>query len=177
MPSTPTIRFGAGGWVRVEDSSMPGPLFLHFNEAGELQQLVLDGTGIGITAGDLRRIPLARFTALAFSRIDLWAGVWGQPVADVVAALDEVIHGNRNAPTDTSARLTPISSADGLTDRFLGEVAAAYRAAVARGERPNKALAAQVGFPAAARQSTVESWVYLARKKGLLSQTRKGSMG
>ena len=75
--------------------------------------------------------------------------------------------------TINETRLTPASPADGLTDEFLGQVAAAYRAAVARGERPNKALAEQSGYP----PRTAERWVYLARKKGLLAPTRPGSVG
>ncbi len=57
----------------------------------------------------------------------------------------------------------------GLTDAFLGDVARAYRAAVAHRMPPAKTLAAQVGVD----RRTVESWFYKARKRGLMPPAAK----
>jgi hypothetical protein len=62
---------------------------------------------------------------------------------------------------------------DGLTDAFLGDVARAYASAVARGERPNKAIAEQTGYPL----KTVQRWVYTARQRGIMPRGSKGRPG
>jgi hypothetical protein len=80
----------------------------------------------------------------------------------------------RRVAADTSYRLSP--PAGGLTPEFLANVARAYSAAVARGEPPNKTLAVDVGH-GADHTRTVERWVYLARKSGVMPPARKGSRG
>lgn len=62
---------------------------------------------------------------------------------------------------------------EGLTDDFLRDVARAYRAAVARGERPNVAIAAQTGYPL----KTVQRWVYTARNRRIMPRGAKGQVG
>jgi hypothetical protein len=58
---------------------------------------------------------------------------------------------------------------NGLTDAFLGDVARAYRASVARRMPPAKTLAALAGVD----RRTVESWVYKARKRGIMPPATK----
>jgi hypothetical protein len=70
-------------------------------------------------------------------------------------------------------RLTEGPGADGLSDAFLERVAKAYRAAVARGDRPNREIAASSGHGI----RTVESWVAKARTRNILSKGRKGVAG
>lgn len=74
--------------------------------------------------------------------------------------------------TDEGFRLTSRPT-EGLTDEFLYEVARAYTAAVARGERPNKAIAEQTGYPV----KTAQRWVYTARLRGIMPRGRKGAAG
>ena len=62
---------------------------------------------------------------------------------------------------------------DGLTDDFLGNVARAYVAAVARGERPNVAISEQTGYPL----KSVQRWVYTARQRGIMPRGSKGRPG
>ncbi len=57
----------------------------------------------------------------------------------------------------------------GLTDEFLVDVARAYRAAVEQRLSPAKALAEVAGV----ERRTVESWVYKARKRGLMAPAVK----
>lgn len=64
---------------------------------------------------------------------------------------------------------------DGLTDGFLRDVARAYSAAVARGERPNAAIAGDLGPGVPLR--TVQRWVYEARRRGIMAPGRKGAAG
>lgn len=74
---------------------------------------------------------------------------------------------------DREFRLKSCSPKEGLTDDFLRDVAKAYTAAVARGERPNKALADQTGYA----KKSVERWVYTARLRGIMPRGRKGQVG
>jgi hypothetical protein len=62
---------------------------------------------------------------------------------------------------------------EGLTDDFLQALAKAYRAAVARGERPNVAIQEQTGYPL----KTVQRWVYTARQRGIMPKGSKGKVG
>lgn len=74
---------------------------------------------------------------------------------------------------------------DGLTDEFLGDVARAYNAAVARGERPNASIRDQLreqvsrdgGDPDSIKLRTVQSWVYAARMRDLLDRPRRPGAG
>ncbi|WP_375481220.1 hypothetical protein [uncultured Jatrophihabitans sp.] len=62
--------------------------------------------------------------------------------------------------------------ADGLSDEFLGRVARAHAAAVARGEAPNQAIAKQI----ATSHHTVARWVQEARRRGVMPKaSAKGS--
>jgi hypothetical protein len=63
--------------------------------------------------------------------------------------------------------------AHGLTDEFLQQVARAYTAAMMRGERPNVAIARQLGYPL----KTVQRWVYTARQRGIMPRGNKGKAG
>jgi hypothetical protein len=62
---------------------------------------------------------------------------------------------------------------EGLTDEFLRDVARAYTAAVARGERPNKEIAKQTKYDV----KSAQRWVYLARQRGIMPRGRKGRVG
>ena len=63
---------------------------------------------------------------------------------------------------------------DGLTDDFLRDVGRAYAAALARGERPNKAIAEQTGRDI----KSVQRWVYLGRNRGVIPPAaKKGRAG
>lgn len=161
--------------MSVTGIGLPGVLYLRFHLDGTLGELFLEGGGMGapITAGHLRGIPLANIAAVALSRPDLFVGPLVDPnPPELLPILAELVPFRRRSrkSTETAARLQPPTA--GLTDEFLQRVAHAYTAAVARGERPNKSLAEQTQTP----QRTVERWVYLARKKGLLPPTRRGGV-
>jgi hypothetical protein len=73
---------------------------------------------------------------------------------------------------DVSYRLDS-GPTEGLTDAFLANVGRAYAAAVARGESPSRAMAADVSVS----HRTAEWWVRVARLRGIMPPTRKGSRG
>lgn len=78
--------------------------------------------------------------------------------------------------SDRDFRLPPLYDAGAnvaLTDSFLDDVARAYRAALARGEKPNVALAEQTGYPL----GSVRRWVYTARQRGRMPAGVKGRAG
>jgi hypothetical protein len=62
---------------------------------------------------------------------------------------------------------------DGLTDDFLSQVARAYAAALARGERPNRTIAQQLNYPL----KSVQRWVYTARLRGIMPRGTRGRAG
>ncbi len=173
------LHYGYGGWVRYEEDGVPGAVYARLNDQGDVVELHIDRGGSAITGSDLRRLRLDKLRSLASARPDLAVAMgWGRPdaaqyVPDPVTVLDRAFPAPRVPTPDTAARLSPDAPSGGLTDDFLRQVAAAYRAAVARDERPNKALAEQSGYP----QRSVERWVYLARKRGHLAPTRPGSIG
>jgi hypothetical protein len=75
--------------------------------------------------------------------------------------------------TDLDFRLPSSGPTDGLTNEFLQDVARAYAAAVARGERPNVAMAGQTGYPL----KSVQRWVYTARQRGIMPRGSRGRPG
>jgi len=62
---------------------------------------------------------------------------------------------------------------EGLTDEFLREVARAYEIAVSRGEHPAPAIASTSGVSV----STVRKWVFIARKRQIMSAGQQGKVG
>ncbi len=168
---------GGGGWTYYNEVEPSGELFVRLDDEGRVVELYMNRGGTEITGADLRGLRLDRIRALAQARPDLAAFALDWPTPDVrgeaLRAFPEGWHKSLPEPTPSDVVLTPDAPADGITPGFLRFVAAAYTAAVARGERPNKALAAQSGYP----QRTVERWVYMARKGGYLPPTLPGSIG
>lgn len=74
---------------------------------------------------------------------------------------------------ESGYRLTAGPTGRTLDHDFLTNLARAYGAALARGERPNVAIARDSGYP----RRTVESWVLRARQRGYLPPARKGAAG
>lgn len=66
-----------------------------------------------------------------------------------------------------------VAPTEGLTERFLGTVRAAYDRAVRDGMAPAPTLAGQAGVPV----RTVHRWVYLARQRGIMPAAAPGKAG
>lgn len=94
------------------------------------------------------------------------------------AGLPKIAHAPRKGrdvvirEIDSEYRMTS-GPESGLTDQFLHQVARAYSAAMFRGERPNRAISQQLGYPL----KTVQRWVYTARQRGIMPPGSKGRTG
>jgi hypothetical protein len=89
-------------------------------------------------------------------------------VRQVTVSRVDKVRPKQRAKTATPAKHSDFRLAgppvEGLTDEFLTDVARAHRAALSRGERPNKAISEQAGRPI----NTVQRWVALARQRGIM---------
>jgi hypothetical protein len=175
-----TLIRGGGGYAWTNDLEGGGEVFVRLDDQGRVIEVFLTKRGEEITPTDLRQLPLTRIRAQAMSRPDLWMAVSQDPAlrADLYAEASRAfpfrwIEHAREQREAAPFELSPSSAAVGLTDQFLEDVARAYQSATSRGLRPNVALAEQAQAP----KRTVEKWVYLARKKGLLPATRPGRVG
>ncbi len=179
---------GDGDWTRFEDEPhVPGVVYVRLGDGG-FSEMYVKMTDRPIKASDLRRLPLAQMYAMTASRWDIRLMLADYPDVQVPPEIDGVLEvafpagPKGQADVDSTAVLKPPSN--GLTSDFLRQVAAAYQAALARGERPLKSLAEQVGgklpegAPASAHphRRIVERWVYLSRKAGHLPPTTRGSV-
>ncbi len=176
-----TLIRGGGGYAWTNDLEGGGEVFVRLDDQGRVIEVFLTKRGEEITPTDLRRLPLTRIRAQAMSRPDLWLPASQDPSlrADLYQEVSKAFwprwieRAKERQQEAPPFELSPSSAEEGLTDQFLEEVARAYQSAASRGLRPNVALAEQAQAP----KRTVEKWVYLARKKGLLPATRPGRVG
>jgi hypothetical protein len=167
--------YGKAGWVRWDTNGKSHTVYLRISDDGRITDVYISGLR-EVSAARLRGLPLARYRAEALSRSDLALAMWdyNSPAPDAREFMESLFP---DAPSRRVARqrqqVTLQPPTDGLTPEFLADVARAYNDAVAHGEHPNAALAAQ----ASVSKRSVERWVYLARKKGLLLATRQGQAG
>lgn len=73
------IRFGNGGWVRVDDENLPGPLYLRYKLAGNrpvLVEMYLDAGGTEIHPGITRDLDLRAYTAQVFMATTQYYPEW-----------------------------------------------------------------------------------------------------
>jgi hypothetical protein len=189
------------GWVRVQGQSdrehelLNGILYFRGRHDAEgryrIHEIYIDASdGNPLTMEDLRRVQLYIHEAVAndtpelrrkptlgpdlsgrmkrlFSKAPtIVSGFAGKPMPEAMLR-------NPGPDRDNGFRLTEGPGADGLTIDFLTKVADAYRAAMARGERPNVTISEDTRYG----RRTVESWVVKARARGLLAPGRKGVAG
>jgi hypothetical protein len=160
------------------DPAVAGTLYLRLDPSGRITELYLDGGTREVTPVQIRRLPLGRLRATALTRPDLMGMGANAPDPGVRERVESAFPDAASWAAKGQARRVRLKPpTDGLTPDFLRDVAAAYRAAAARGERPNQALADQTGTRTAdGKVRTVERWVYLARKGGFLEPTRPGEV-
>lgn len=174
---TPTLSF-AGGWLRFPWPGL-GRVYAHCDEIDgriRVTQLFIDGDGEPLQAGALRRLPLGVVEAevteieevadrhdVPFNGDTLDLGAIAR---DFYAAGDRIAEKLRQLAgrTEEEVVFTLAAPDSGLTDEFLSDVGRAYRLAVRRGQSPALAIADQAGVP----QRTAQSWIYKARKRGLM---------
>ncbi len=170
------MSFGNGGWVALEGSSVPGLTYVRFRLVGKqlkVSEVYVRSDDQPIEPSDLRTLPLSLIESIAndeLGRIQFQAVTEPSP-PDLGEALATAFPGGMSGdmPVEQEFRMTT-GPQDGLTDEFLQEVARAYRAATARGERPNVAISKQTGYPL----KSVQRWVFTARQRGVMPPGRKG---
>lgn len=175
------IPLNGGGWVTLDasDEGIPGLLYLRLTDVdGRLRvtELYVDGRGAPIQQGALRYFPLGELEdwlaegkngetirrALLYPEIDL------SPEARMARWENRLRLAGAGLQSAEVFELT--GRPDSLTDGFLGDVAKAYRSAVARHLPPATELARQAGDGTSLR--TAQGWIYKARKRGLLEPAK-----
>ncbi|MEZ0580391.1 hypothetical protein [Nocardioides sp. MH1] len=170
------IRAGNGGWHRAaaDELGLPGAVYYRVQEvdgALRMTELYIDGRGVPIQAGALRRFPvqvleqwaeavptardrlrtaapdLSRLASYFATTVGSGAKGW---IADSMRAQyrDDVVQppyardqGGR-IQVEEEVKLAP--PAEGLTDAFFRDLTKAYDAAVAQGRPPATAIAEQL---------------------------------
>lgn len=138
--------------------------------AGEWESLVADVPMVLVPGPDLSR--LASHFATTFgpaSKADHWiAESMRAQLGDGGAR--QAPMGKDPDPVEQEPEPVVLTAPQhGLTDDFLGDVARAYEAAVHQRRPPASALAEAAGV----ERRTVESWIYKARKRGIMRPAAK----
>lgn len=191
------IYEGNGGWFEAEgELGMPGHVYfrvqlvdgtprvteLYFDGRGEplqsvsrfplraLEQLAaqVSHERLQVAGPDLSR--LAASFASTFGTAKHWvADAWRAQYPNSGVPQAPMPRPRRREPAEQEIQLA--APEDGLTDTFLTDLARAYDQAVRQRTPPATAIAEATGFP----RRTVESWIYKARKRGLMPPAaRKG---
>jgi hypothetical protein len=191
------IHQGNGGWHEVEgDLGLPGRVYFRVqpvDEALRITELYLDGRGeplqsvarfplggleqlasqasrerMQVAGPDLSR--LAAYFAATFGKARHWvADSWRAQYADSGVPQAPMPKPRRQAEAEAEIRLA--APEEGLTETFLRDLAMAYEQAVQQRRPPASAIAEATGYP----RRTVESWIYKARKRGIMPPAaRKG---
>lgn len=188
-----------GGWVRVWGPADPGALYVRFAQDGTGRwrpyEVSVSGGPDPVTGKMLRTLPLAAIEALLVQddlRDELARRAHiprihpaNDPDAEIELRRQEYAAGagKVHIPSVSLDRL-PSEQADDpppplvkppgpLTDEFLQAVARSYNAVVRKGEHPAPVLAAEAGVS----PRTVQSWIYTARKRGILPPGLPGRVG
>jgi hypothetical protein len=162
------VTYGDGGWVRIEDDELPGPLFLRLEDDGtgrwRTKDVCLRGAWRSVVAADLRELNLAGFEEWLQTDVELIEGLSRLPAPQ----LDELAASfGVTRPQRTRSKVARLQRpTHGLTDDFLRHVAAAYREAVSDRKAPAPELARQLGDGATPR--TIHKWVAVARQRGIM---------
>lgn len=189
------LDFGNGGWVGVEWNG--SRILVRMQRAQSGDRLEIAALHVERPSAELlRSIRLATIEAMLNgarereaieSRLDIpapdlpryYATTFGSERAAARALGYKKTQKRRpksaatqTAPTAPRVRLARPSSRL-LDDAFYGEVATAYRSAVAYGFPPRATLAADSGAP----RATVTRWINEARQRGLLGAARHGRAG
>lgn len=195
------IHQGNGGWFEAEgDLGLPGRVYFRVqlvDDTLRITEIYLDGRGeplqslarfplraleqlasqasrprLQVAGPDLSR--LATYFASTFGRAQHWvADSWRAQYADsgVPQAPMMARRGRRDSAGEAEAKVELAPPEDGLTDLFLSDLARAYEQAVRLRRPPASAIAEATGYP----RRTVESWIYKARKRGIMPPaSRKG---
>lgn len=189
------IHQGNGGWHEVEgDLGLPGRVYFRVqvvDGATRITELYLDGRGeplqsvarfplrgleqlasqasrerMQVAGPDLSR--LAAHFATTFGTAKHWvADAWRAQYPDSGVPQAPMPRSRRQHEAETEIRLA--APDEGLTETFLRDLALAYEQAVRQRRPPATAIAEATGYD----RRTVESWIYKARKRGIMPPAAK----
>jgi len=198
---------GSGGWVRLDDPDMPGPVYLRYrsdNGRPVLTEFYLDGRGREIPTGLFRTLDLAGFTAWAMRGEGDWLERSSRYFGPDLSRLASYFR------RSGFSRQTADWVADSWRAQFAGSTV--KQAPMMRGPKadkeprqPDPVKAPENGLtdeflrtvadnyawavrcrqrpaPMIAEQSgtpvrTVRSWIMKARARGILAPTTRGKVG
>lgn len=197
------LSFGNGGWVRVEDIGLPGPLYARLQpddrRRWRVRDLFIEGDA-PLTADLLRKIPINVIEVEAQADTeDLVAraavpgpdlGLLASHYATTFGAKPEHWVAQswraqfpdsgverpsrpRRRRTAPAAVRQPLTAPDRLDDEFFTVLAHAYRDVVSSGAWPAPTLAEEAGVS----PKTVRRWILEARKRGHLPPGTQGKVG
>jgi hypothetical protein len=202
-----TTSFGTGGWVRLDDPEMPGPVYLRYRSDGGravLTEFYIDGRDREIPTGLFRKLDLAGFTAWAMHGMGEWLEVGAsEPAPDLSRLASYWKHRPGPARKDWIADSFRAQSGEGPVKQppFGHEPGKVEH----KPSRPDPVKAPKNGLtddflgtvadnyvwavrnherPAVViaaqtgyQKRTVSSWIMKARDRGLLMPTTQGKVG
>lgn len=170
-----------GEWFRFPWPGL-GTVFVRCAEVdgrSRAVELYVDGGGEPIQPGALRQLPVGLVEHEAAIHRDRIAKLrvpyvnsgdslnLSQSAADHFAFVElhrAFLPSDRESTPSVEPDFALAAPQDGLTDSFLADVGKAYRVAVQRRTPPATELARQAGVSV----RTAQSWIYKARKRGLM---------
>jgi hypothetical protein len=200
------ISYGNGGWVRLDDPDMPGPVYLRYrSESGRpvLTEFYLDGRGQELPSGIFRELDPAGVTAWAMRGEGEWldrsphrlgpdlsrlashfrTGFGSQAshwVADSMRA--QILGGTvKQAPmgreTVTFEELAQPDPVNAPRDGLTDEFLRSVADNYVWAVRGRERPAKVIAAQAGASVRTVHAWIRKARDRGILAPTTRGKVG
>jgi len=167
------IRESLPGWHRIRLHPFSSPIFVEAR-LGEHGKAVITTLVVrnddGISAADLRRLPMRRLEA-ALSDSDGLAWLSRKRKPSPIRILEDAARSapaRRGEPRIGRARLSRPDGRD--PEDFYRLVAEAYRDYVQRTHKPARQIADEAGVPIA----TARRWINHARELGLLEKGQRG---
>ena len=179
-------------WVRIEGEPLGfgGPVYCRLAEVEGRLRIVglhIDGQGTPIRASSLRTLPLSVMEAYATGALpehakansarrsdpgDIMKVYFQTPTQDLWEKW--IAPSEPGTAGDANSLLANYRAGQPLTDEFFRDVYRAYLHALRTNTSPAKHIAAEAG---GVEQKTAESWIYKARKKGVMPPPpRKGRL-
>jgi hypothetical protein len=199
------ISYGSGGWVRIDDPEMPGPVYLRYrSDSGRpvLTEFYLDGRSREIPSGLFRTLDLAGFTAWAMRGEGDWlerssrhpgadlsrlashfhTGFGRQAAHWVADSMRAQIKGSTvpQAPMGRDPKADKEPSAPDRVEPPNGLTDDFLRSVADNyvwAVRNRERPAVVIADQAGASVRTVHAWIRKARDRGILAPTTRGKVG
>jgi len=199
------VSYGHGGWIRVDDADMPGPVYLRYrSDSGRpvLTEFYLDGRGREIPPGVFRDLDPTGFTAWAMRGEGDWlessphlpgpdlsrlashfhTGFGRQAAHWVADCMRAQIKGStvQQAPMGRDPKVDKEPSAPEpvkLPNGLTDEFLATVADNYAWALRNRQRPAPMIAAQTRSSPRTVHAWIRKARDRGILAPTTRGKVG